>query len=235
MALALFLLHFLARGIACTIKKGTLIAMEDEKRTLHNALPGESTSSPLEELEALQVVIGALQPLGAEARARIYDSAGRFLRISAPSISPPQRGIQPRVSPLDSPSPTFSEDRSMSAKEFLLVKQPRTDVERMACLAFFLTHYRDTPHFKTLDLSKVNTEAAQPKFANAANAANNAVKRRYLVAATKGTRQLSATGEQFVQALPDRDAAKAAMASSRPRRAVRRSKSSRSSSESEEK
>ena len=58
----------------------------------------------------------------------------------------------------------------MSPKEFLLEKQPRTDVERIACLAFYLTHYRDTPHFKTLELSKLNTEAAQQKFANAANA-----------------------------------------------------------------
>jgi hypothetical protein len=112
----------------------------------------------------------------------------------------------------------------MSPKEFLLEKQPRTDVERVACLAYYLTHYREMPHFKTLDLSKLNTEAAQPKFSNAANSTNNAVKRGYLVPATKGQRQLSAAGERFVQALPDRDAAKAAMTSARPKRSPRRSK-----------
>ena len=112
----------------------------------------------------------------------------------------------------------------MSPKAFLIEKQPRTDVERMACLAYYLTHYRDTPHFKTLDLSQLNTEAAQPKFANAANTTNNAVKRGYLVQSTKGQRQLGAAGERFVLALPDRDAAKAAMASVRPRRRVNRQK-----------
>jgi hypothetical protein len=108
----------------------------------------------------------------------------------------------------------------MSPKEFLLEKQPRTDVERIACLAYYLTHYRGTPHFKTLDLSMLNTEAAQPKFANAAYSANNAVKMRYLVPSTKGQRQISAVGERFVRALPDRDAAKTALESirRRPRR-----------------
>ena len=110
----------------------------------------------------------------------------------------------------------------MSPKEFLLEKQPRTDVERMACLAYYLTHYRDTPHFKTLDLSKLNTESAQPKFANAANTTNNAVKRGYLVQSSKGQRQLGAAGERFVLALPDRDAARAAMAAVRPRRRTSR-------------
>jgi hypothetical protein len=113
----------------------------------------------------------------------------------------------------------------MSPKDFMVEKQPRTDVERLACLAFYLTRYRDQPHFKTLDLSKLNTEAAQPKFSNAANSVNNAVKQGYLVPSTKGNRQLSAAGEQFVQALPDREAAKNAMASLRPRRRSKRQKS----------
>jgi hypothetical protein len=106
----------------------------------------------------------------------------------------------------------------MSAKEFLYQKQPRTDVERIAALAYYLTHYRDIPQFKTLDLSKLNTEAAQPKFSNAANSANNAVKQGYLVPTSKGQRQLSAAGERFVAALPDREAARLAMSAGTPRR-----------------
>jgi hypothetical protein len=104
----------------------------------------------------------------------------------------------------------------------LLNKQPRTDVERIACLAFYLTYYRDLPHFKTLDLAKLNTEAAQPKFSNTAYAATNALKMGYLAPATKGQRQISAAGEQFVSALPDREAAKLAMLNARPKRSPRR-------------
>lgn len=116
----------------------------------------------------------------------------------------------------------FSEDRSISPKELILQKQPQTDVERIACLAYYLTHYRDMPHFKTVDLSALNTEAAQPKFGNASVAVDNAIKSGYLVQAAKGNKQISAAGEQFVQALPDREAAKAAMASARPKRKARK-------------
>ena len=112
----------------------------------------------------------------------------------------------------------FSKDRPISPKEFLLKKQPRTDVERVACLAYYLTHYRDQPFFKTLDISKLNTEAAQIKFSNPAKAVDNAAMLGYLAQATKGSKQISAPGELFVDALPDREAAQTAMASARPRR-----------------
>ncbi len=116
----------------------------------------------------------------------------------------------------------FSTRQSMSPKEFMKEKQPQTDVERIACLAYYVSHYRDTPHFKTLDLSKINTEAAQPKFANAAYSVNNALNSGYLAPAPKGFKQLSAIGEHFVQLLPDREAAKAAMANARTRRKARK-------------
>ena len=74
------------------------------------------------------------------------------------------------------------------------------------------------PHFKTLDISQLNTEAAQIKFANAANSVNNASTYGYLTATTKGNKQLTAAGEAFVEALPDRDAAREAMSNARPRR-----------------
>jgi hypothetical protein len=120
----------------------------------------------------------------------------------------------------------------MSPKDFLLEKQPRTDVERIACLAYYLTHYRGMPHFKTVDVSLLNMEAAQPKFTNAAYSANNAVKMGYLVASTKGRRQLSAVGERFVRALPDREAARATLDSLRRRSRAKRAKATPSDDDS---
>jgi hypothetical protein len=175
------------------------------------------------EFDALTAVVAALQPLDDEARRRIVDSAVTFLRIGCAGASWPTSQVEPRQGsgPIADRAP-FSENTRMSVKEFLLEKEPRTDVERLACLAYYLTHYRATPHFKTVDLSLLNTEAAQPKFTNAANSANNAVKMGYLVPSSKGQRQLSAVGERFVRALPDRDSAKAALESlrrkSRPKR-----------------
>jgi hypothetical protein len=178
--------------------------------------------NPEAEFRALQAVIAALQPLAPEARARISAAAATFLEIGLPSTAqPPAAGATPSSRP-DSTYPAFGEDTAMTAKEFMVAKQPRSDVERIAVLAYYLTHYRDLPHFKTLDLSKLNTEAAQPKFSNAANSANNAMKQGYLAAATKGLRQLSAAGEQFVNALPDHSAARLAMSAAQTRRRTRR-------------
>lgn len=200
--------------------------MEDNRDDLEESLrSGESQgASSLEELNAFQAIISALQRLPSESRQRIFLSAATFLGLSAtPSQGAPVFG-SPGETSAGSTHPGFSNDRTMSPKEFLLEKQPQSDVERVACLAYYLTHYLDTPHFKTLDLSKLNTEAAQPKFSNATYSSNNAVKQGYLVAASKGQRQLSAAGERFVQALPDRAEAKAAMIAIRPKR---RSKTNR--------
>lgn len=185
----------------------------------------DENSEMSREADALQRVIAALQPVDHDARRRIIDAAATFLELGLARTAPPAAGGV-RSEPDSGPGPTyppFSSDHSLTPKEFLFLKQPRTDVERIAVLAYYLTHYRDTQHFKTLDLSKLNTEAAQPKFSNAANSSSNAVKTGYLVPSTRGQKQLSAAGERFVEALPDRDAARQAMTAAKPRRRARRS------------
>jgi hypothetical protein len=166
------------------------------------------------ELEALSAilpeVIASFKKVNIEGRKRLLNTVATFFGIDSGFAAP--------SAPARASGPTFSEDRSISPKEFLRQKQPRTDMERVACLAYYLTHYRDTPHFKTLDISQLNTEAAQIKFANAANAVNNASTYGYVAATTKGNKQLTAVGEAFVEALPDRDAARDAMSNQRPRR-----------------
>lgn len=179
-----------------------------------------------DEFEALQAVIAALRNLDPDARQRILESTATFLGISSlhSRIKEVQLSAVPsHVSLSDTAARApFSEDTSMSPKDFVAEKAPRTDVERIACLAYYLTHYRHTPHFKTLDISMLNTEAAQPKFSNTAYSTNNAVKLGYIVPSTKGQRQLSALGERFVRALPDRSAAKDVLASLRRRMRGRR-------------
>lgn len=188
------------------------------------------TDDPRAEFAALQAVITALQQVDAAARERIVDAAATFLQLGRGQATghrpPSEHAAAPGTTAgqaSHSPYPGFSEDTSMSPKDFLFQKQPKTDVERIAALAYYLTHYRDMAQFKTLDLTKLNTEAAQSKFANAASSANNAVKQNYLIPTTKGQRQLSAAGERFVAALPDREAARAAMNVGAPRRRTRKS------------
>jgi hypothetical protein len=184
-----------------------------------------NTPSALDELreaETLTMIIRALQSLVPEARQRVLNAVLAFLGMpglghSTTRLSTARLEIDPQYS-----SPKFSDDRTPSAKQFLLDKRPQTDVERVACLAYYLTHYQNTPHFKTLDLSKLNTDAAQIKLSNPTVAVDNATKSGFLAQASKGNKQLSALGELYVQALPDREAARAAVAHARPRRKTRR-------------
>jgi hypothetical protein len=170
-------------------------------------------------MDALQVIISALSRLDERSRERVLQSVATFFgtTVSGPVQRETTISKRPGLGGLD-----FSADNAPSPKDFMMEKQPRTDVERIACLAFYLTYYRELPHFKTLDLAKLNTEAAQPKFSNAGFSTTNALNMGYLATAINGHRQLSAAGEQFVRALPDREAAKAAMAAARPRRKGRR-------------
>lgn len=191
--------------------------MSEEEEETREKGGADSSANSAAEAEILQKIVTALGPLSKDARRRLIETVITFF---GEEIAPSGQRFETSVS---RPTfvPQFSEDRSTSAKEFLLEKAPQTDVERVACLAYYLTHYRDTPHFKTIDISKINTEAAQRKFSNAAKAVDNATTLGYLVPATKGQKQLSAAGELFVQALPDRAAAKDAMAKARPRKKSR--------------
>lgn len=168
----------------------------------------------VDDAAVLAEAVAVLRRLPPESRRRVIETISTFFDAKHP-YSPANANSLPSAP--SAPS-TFSDSKPITAKQFLVEKEPRTDVERIACLAFYLTHYADTPHFKTLDLSKLNTEAAQSKFSNAAVSVENATKMGYLVPApTRGHKQVSAAGERFVQALPDRDAAKAAMNAIRSR------------------
>jgi len=170
--------------------------------------------------DVLTTIVNALKELDSDAQKRTLTAVMAFLAIELPTS---RVGFTNRLHDTQPSEPrnntTFSEDRSLSPKEFLRDKSPVTDLERIACLAYYLTHYRSQPHFKTVDLSALNTEAAQTKFSNATLAANNALTAGLLAQAGKGSKQLSAAGETFVQLLPDRDEAKASLKKVRKRKA----------------
>jgi hypothetical protein len=180
------------------------------------------------ELEVFKDITCSLSKLDKKTQKRIIQSISAFLGIGSSEadrslpLSPivdKSEELRPAISP-------FSDREEMSPKEFILLKRPYTDVERVVCLAYYLTHYRNTQHFKTIDISKLNTEAAQMKFSNTTFAVQNATNKGFLVPSTKGNKQISAVGEQFVQALPDREAAKKVLRTFLKRsRKIKRSKS----------
>lgn len=193
----------------------------------------EATGSDSQDFAAVSAIMETLKNLSDASRARVINTVCTFLNIgqvaTKTSVSIGGATSNSFAGASDVPG-HFSVDRSLTAKQFMVTKMPKTDVERVACLAFYLTHYMDTPHFKTIDISKLNTDAAQPKFSNAAKAVDNASSNGYLVQAPKGGfKQISAGGEMFVQALPDREAAKISMKNVNPK------KTNRSKSKSEKK
>jgi hypothetical protein len=169
--------------------------------------------------DALHDAVTIFRKLDDEGRARLLRTLSTLFSITlVPEVS-----NGPRTVSYGEPTERFSKEQSLSPKEFILKKQPRSDVERVACLAYYLAHYRDQPHFKTFDISQINTEAAQTKLSNPAQTVINATNYGYLAPAIKGMKQLSAAGEMYVEALPDREAANAALANSRPKRSAKKS------------
>lgn len=168
------------------------------------------TKNPQKEIDVLQKIIKELSVLDDEAKKRIMNTISTFFQMNIGIVSGTSQVIKKiNISGESSKNRRdFSQHIIISPKEFMLEKSPRTNAEKMACLGFYLTHYRDMPHFKTLDLSKLNTEAAQQKFTNTAQATKDATRAGLLVPATKGYKQLGAIGEQYVQALPDKEEAK---------------------------
>lgn len=177
------------------------------------------------EATVLHRLIAELTPLSREAQKRMIDTVCIFFGIpvaSAVAARVPASSIGEVIK--SEPKFSFSETEPPSPKRFMLDKAPTTDIERIACLAYYLTHYRSMPHFKTKDLSDLNTEAAQRRFSNATFAVVNATNAGFLVPSVKGCKQLSAAGEQFVQALPDRDAARETLERINWRRGGKRSR-----------
>jgi hypothetical protein len=162
-----------------------------------------------EEIKALGEVLAALAPLGPVGRQFVLRTAAERIRADL--------GAQPLSVEEHHPAVNFvgkPQAGLQNPKQFLAQRRPVNDVQRIACLGYFLTHERlpPQPHFKTTDLSKLNTEAAQPKIGNAAQAVANATKiSRYLAPAGGGKKQITPLGEEVVKALPDQEAVRRAL------------------------
>ena len=183
--------------------------------------------SGADELKAMQSAFDALEPLDDEQRTR----ALRWI-IDALGVSGSVDGGAAQTGGAEGEDVVSGGDDqdTISPKRFLAEKKPTTAVERIACLAYILTHFRDTPKFKTKDLADMNTEAAGHKFANASRDVDNADRKSgFLVSAGAGKKQISVRGEALVEALPDRDAVKQALADHPFKRKASNSKKSTAS------
>ena len=167
--------------------------------------------------QALQKIVDVLSPLADEDRSSLVNSIMIYFEINTSQISPQKDNHTHSASNINGRNPVFAGHKDLTPKEFLAEKDPQTDIERVACLAYYLTYYRDLQYFKTIDISNINTEAAQRKFSNPTYTMNNATQRGFLVPAPKKQKQLSVLGERYVDVLPDQQAARAVAEKQRPK------------------
>jgi hypothetical protein len=172
-----------------------------------------------DEANVLGVLITALGPLSPESRKRLLHTVATFYDVEALERSDASVAVERARSPHVAPAKNvFSADRTESAKDFVHEKDPKSETERLVCLAYYLTHYRGQNHFKTIDLTQLNTEAAQVKFSNASATVHNASKQGLIGPAPGGNKQITARGERFVSFLPDRSAALAVLSTRNSKR-----------------
>jgi hypothetical protein len=130
------------------------------------------------------------------------------LRILTVIMGGTQDAVEDRVSNSVPARNTIREPSELepTPKAFMTKKKPQSGVERVTCLAHYLTVFRKTTVFKTIDLTKLNTEAAQPRLSNAAVFLRHAVNAGYLATAGSGKKQITSLGEAVANSLPDRAA-----------------------------
>jgi hypothetical protein len=183
------------------------------------------------EFEALGEVLAALKDLDERQRTWVITSAVTNLGITgSPVSSSPPGAVALGTTGIGAIAPTAIPGQPGSnahARSFLRTRAPKNTVQQVACLAFYLTHFRNTPHFKTKDISIMNTDAGGPRIGNPSQAVENAAKQSgYLSPAGSGKKQLSALGEDVVNALPNQDNVKAAEAAT-PRKKRKSSRKTR--------
>src|SRR6266511_3165755 len=105
--------------------------------------------------EATKDVIHRLEDFDNEARRSVFRRALGFFELDIASSATPIRHPQSDRAPIQQESanggaPHFGDRAELPPKEFMFQKQPRTDIERIACLAYYLTHYRDSRQFETI-------------------------------------------------------------------------------------
>lgn len=185
-----------------------------------------------QELESLKTVLHALEPLDETQRRFVLKEAAERLGISGvlPATLTNNQTRQDGGIPANGGATTpvggvSGSITGQTPKQFLKAKSPKTDVLKIACLAYYLTHARSQPHFKTKDFTKLNIEAGGTPMSNPSMAVDNATKQnKFLGSVGHGNKQITALGEDVVDALPNEEAVKNALANQRKLRKKRAKK-----------
>lgn len=179
------------------------------------------------EVEAVEAIHRALEPLDPEARARVLRSVTSLLEVTTlPTLD--NRPTSANISP---PSPTVGTgiQPQMSINAFIASKRPGNVYQRLACLAYFLEHHDQTVDVNAKDLATANSNARQANIPGTTNALSDATsKYEFFAPVGRGRKHLTSRGVAVVEALPDQEAVKRALQQHpSPRRSGRRTRAKR--------
>jgi hypothetical protein len=101
-------------------------------------------------------------------------------------------------------SPPVTKPRKLSAKEFLLTRSLKSEVQKVLALAYFLEHQEEIEPFNVSDLEATFRSAREKLPKNLNDAVNKNIARGFIMEAkekkdSKKAWQLTSTGERFVE------------------------------------
>ena len=177
---------------------------------------------------ALVTVVGALELLqdNKDRQWVLQSAASKFnVTFSAPNTDG-QGGSRAAAGVLGSGA--VADVQAAIAKKdpraFIRIKRPGTDVQRVACLGYYLVHTTEQQGFTTKDIATAHTDSGGSKI-NLTRAIDNATRRSKYISARSGhEKQLTTLGEDVVTALPDQEAVSALEAEAKSGRGGKRKK-----------
>jgi len=165
------------------------------------------------ELAAIGAVLKALEDLEPSSRQFVLRTVIERLGVTGVQVPGNGGGAGGGGGSMAAAGALPTDFSKVKSKDFLKAKKPASDVQRVACLAYFLTHAKNQAAFKTQDITKLDIDAAGGGFSHAGAAVRNATtQNHFLASAGGGKKQITGHGEDVVNALPDQEKVKKVIA-----------------------
>jgi hypothetical protein len=176
--------------------------------------------------EALVTVVKALEALSDSDRQWVLVSAASKYTMASPVT---QVGTGPTGAGATTLLPALAGNAQAALakkdpRAFIRAKKPTTDIQRVACLGYYIMQTTGNLGFTSKDVAKANTDSGEGSF-NLPRAMDNATRAaKYISNRGPREKQLTALGEDVVNALPDQATVKTVEDSSKARRVKKKTR-----------
>ena len=167
------------------------------------------SSKHIDPADALKSVIAAINDLEPQMREWVLQSAASMWQIRmnpAPPLDPQGAASSSGLALGQANGDVASALSRKDVRAFIRLKKPETDVERVACLGYFLAKTAGAPGFTAKDVKQAHIDSGGSAI-NLPRALDNATRgAKYLSSRGPREKQLTTLGEDVVEALPNREA-----------------------------